>query len=247
MNFLKNISNEYVSENERKKFQLALKIISVAVVLTIVSFSIYLYFKYGKVFYNYIKNPQDFKNFLKSFNNYDKLVFVAIRAIQTVVKIVPAEPLEIGSGILYGTFGGLFYCMIGTFFGSLVIIAISKIFGERIVSLFVPIEKINSIKFLKDKKKVYLSLFFIYLIPGTPKDIITYIASVTSMSMPKFLLVTSIARIPSIITSTWCGQEVFEKNFKIAIIIFAVTAFLSVVCSAVYKAYSDRKNNEREE
>ena len=84
-------------------------------------------------------------------------------------------------------------------------------------------------------------LFFIYLIPGTPKDVLTYAAGLTGLNMKKFLLITGIARIPSIITSNWCGQEIINKNYTLAIIIFAATGILSIVCSVIYNKYSSKK------
>ncbi|MBQ3046019.1 MAG: TVP38/TMEM64 family protein [Clostridia bacterium] len=205
---------------------------------------LYCYIVYGAQLTEIISDKEKLDALLAQFNNYDKLVFVAIRAFQTVIKIIPAEPLEIGSGYLYGTWGGLLYCMLGTFTGSLVIIALSKVFGKRLVNLFFPVEKINSLKFLQNKKRVYQSLFFIYLIPGTPKDILTYAASITDLNMVKFMIVTSIARIPSIITSTIVGAELMEQNYFFAAAIFIGTAIISIICSAIYNKYSSAKDKK---
>ena len=146
--------------------------------------------------------------------------------------------------MLYGTWGGLLLCFLGTEIGSLVIILLTKVFGKRLVELFVPIEKINSLKFLQDKRTVYRTLFIIYLIPGTPKDVLTYVAGLTDIDMRKFMLITSIARLPSIISSTWCGNQITGRNFDLAIIIFAVTAALSLVCSFFYKKLTGEKGNK---
>lgn len=208
----------------------------------------YFYITYGKQLYEIFGNTESLKAFLSQFRGFDKWVFVAIRAFQTVIKIIPAEPLEIGSGLLYGTWGGLALCLLGTMIGSFVIIALTRVFGKKLVSAFIPIEKIESLGFLKDEKKVYYTLFFIYLIPGTPKDVLTYAAALTKLDMKKFLLITGIARIPSIITSTWCGQEILNKNYTLAIIIFAATGILSVVCSLIYNKISkakEKKNGEK--
>lgn len=206
----------------------------------------YFYLRYGKQLYEIFGDPESLKIFLSQFRGFDKWVFVAIRAFQTVIKIIPAEPLEIGSGLLYGTWGGLALCILGTMIGSFVIIALTRVFGKKLVSAFIPIEKIESLGFLKDEKRVYYTLFFIYLIPGTPKDVLTYAASLTKLDMKKFLLVTGIARIPSIITSTWCGQEILNKNYTLAIIIFAATGILSVVCSLIYNKISKTKEKKNE-
>lgn len=199
---------------------------------------LYCYFRYGEQIYSVFGSPEKLREFLSLFKGYDKWVFVAIRAFQTVIKIIPAEPLEIGSGALYGTWGGMLLCIFGTMLGSLVIIALTRVFGRRLVNVFIPVEKLDSLRFLQNEKRVYLTLFFIYLIPGTPKDILTYAASLTKLDMKKFLLITGIARIPSIISSTWCGEELIEQNYTLAIIIFVATLVLTVISSLIYKKFT---------
>lgn len=239
------------SENKRKKVLWAQRICAAAFAVCLAAAFIYCYIEYGRELYGLFSDPEQIRIFLSRFNGLDKLAFVGVRAFQTVIKIIPAEPLEIGSGVLYGTWGGLFLCFLGTEIGSFVIIALTKIFGKRIVELFIPIEKINSLRFLQDKKTVFRTLFIIYLIPGTPKDILTYAAALTDIDMKKFLLITGIARIPSIISSTLCGNQIMSRNFDIAIIIFAVTALLSLVCSLFYKRLAGDKEkkdkNDRED
>ena len=246
---MKNTKTSDTDANYKRRVQLFQRIGAVLACLTMAGLFAYFYFRYGKQLYQIFGNSENLKIFLAQFKGFDKWVFVAIRAFQTVIKIIPAEPLEIGSGVLYGIWGGLFLCMLGTMIGSFVIIALTKAFGRKLVNAFIPIEKIESLAFLKNEKKVYFSLFLIYLIPGTPKDVLTYAAGLTKLDMRKFLLVTGIARIPSIISSTWCGQELINKNYTLAIIIFAVTGILSVACSLIYKKfYADKeKKSETEE
>lgn len=231
---------------KQKKLLLFQRIAAVSVCALAGIAFLFCYIKYGKQIVEMLGSPEALEAFLSRFNGFDQWVFVGIRAFQTVIKIIPAEPLEIGSGFLYGTWGGLLFCMLGTEIGSLVIIALSKIFGRRIVDLFIPIEKVDSLKFLQNKKKVYATLFFIYLIPGTPKDVLTYAASITDINIPLFLLVTGIARIPSIITSTLCGEQIVNKNYTLAIIIFAVTGICGIISSVIYKKISEKKNSEGE-
>ena len=222
MNSLKN-TKAFDTESGRKKLLLIQRIGAIVVCSAALGAFIYCYIRYGRELYRLFSDPEQMKAFLVGFNGFDKLAFVAIRAFQTVIKIIPAEPLEIGS---------------------LVIILLTKVFGKRLVELFVPIEKINSLKFLQDKRTVYRTLFIIYLIPGTPKDVLTYVAGLTDIDMCKFMLITSIARLPSIISSTWCGDQITGRNFDLAIIIFAITAALSLVCSFFYKKLTGEKSNK---
>lgn len=244
MNSLRNTKTNDAAANGRAKLLTVQRIAAIIICAAVLGVFIYCYIKYGKELYRLFSDPEQMRAFLEQFNGFDKLAFVAVRAFQTVIKVIPAEPLEIGSGVLYGTWGGLLLCFLGTEIGSLVIILLTKIFGKRLVELFVPIEKINSLKFLQNKRTVYRSLFIIYLIPGTPKDVLTYAAGLTDIDMKKFMLITGIARLPSIISSTWCGDQITGRNFDLAIIIFAVTAALSLICSLFYKKFTGGKSEK---
>lgn len=198
------------------------------------------YIKFGSELLAFVSDADRFKAWLDSYGNLGKIIFVAVRAIQTVVKIIPAEPLEIGSGYAFGVWGGLFYCMLGTEIGSFVIVAITKLFGMKAVNLFVSEEKINSLGFLQNKEKLTLSLFIIYLIPGTPKDVITYLIGVTDYNIWKFLFLTGLARIPSIITSTICGALLGEKNYWLSAGVFIGTAVLGLIGVKLYTQFEKK-------
>ena len=236
MSFLKKTK---IFENKARLLQIVGAVLVCSVILGVF---LYCYIKYGKEIAVIFGSTESLKAFLSQFHGFDKWVFVAIRAFQTVIKIIPAEPLEIGSGYLYGTWGGMLLCILGTMIGSLVIIALTRLFGRKLVNVFFPVEKIDSLKFLQNKKRVYFTLFFIYLIPGTPKDILTYAAGITKLNMKKFLLITGIARIPSILTSTWCGEQLINRNYWLAFGIFVATAVLSVICSVIYQKISSSKD-----
>ena len=209
-----------------------------AVVLT-------LYLTIGKKVYVMFSDNTNLLEWLNQFGRWDEVVFVSIRALQTVVKFIPAEPLEIGSGYVYGIWGGLFYCMLGTEIGSFIILLITKLFGMKAINLFVSQERIDKIKFLQNEKKLKTTLFFIYLIPGTPKDLITYFIGKTKIKISHFLIITGIARIPSIITSTWCGAALGEKNVKLAAIVFISTLVVTIIGTFFYKKFFEKDDNNK--
>lgn len=230
-------------EPKQRKKQIAVIIAAcVAIVALVICYCLF-----GKKLLAFFEDTDQFKSWLDSFGTTGKIVFVSIRALQTVVKFIPAEPLEIGSGYAYGTFGGMFYCMLGTFLGSLVIIALTKIFGVKVVNVFVSQEQINSLRFLQNKSKLTATLFIIYLIPGTPKDIITYLMGVTDYNMVKFMIVTSIARIPSIITSTICGSALEKKSYALSAAVFIGTAILGLIGIMIYNKLEAKYNKQLDE
>ena len=188
-----------------------------------------LYFSVGKELTQVISNKETFKAWIGKFGVYDEIIFVTIRAIQTVIKIIPAEPLEIGAGYIWGTYKGLALCMIGTEIGSAVILILTSLFGTKLLNAMFDIEEINKWSFIKNAKKKYLLLTIIYLIPGTPKDFITYFVGITDTKILPFLLVTGIARIPSIISSTWCGQLLDKSSITIFVLAFSLITAISLI------------------
>lgn len=220
-------------------------IISLAAAVIFVAAFVISYIRWGAKMLDFVSDPPVFKAWLDSFGIWGRLVFIGIRALQTVVKIIPAEPLEIGSGFAYGTFGGCLMCLAGTFIGSLVIIALTKLFGKRVINLFISDDKIKDFAFLNDEKRISGLLWCVYLLPGTPKDFITYLEHMLPIKTAKFLAITMLARIPSIISSTWCGSELGERNYKVSALIFGATLALSLIGIPIYrKLISLRRRTE---
>lgn len=208
---------------------------------------IFVYFRFGGVLWDIVKDPVMFKQWLDGFGGFDDLLYIIIRAVQTAIKLVPAEPLEIGAGYAYGILGGTLYCLIGNIIGSIGILALTRKFGRKFVDIFYSSSKIDDMKIFRDQSKVYSLLFVLYLIPGSPKDGFTYLVGLTPINSAAFLAVTSVARIPSIISSTWCGYYLAEQNYMFAAIVFVITALVGILGGIIYNKIMNKKKEEADE
>lgn len=200
-----------------------------------------LYMLYGKTLTEFVTDTESFKQWLDTYKGLSGTIFVFIRAFQTVVKIIPAEPLEIAAGYAFGTWGGLALCSLGTFIGSLAIMILSTWLGGKFISAFINEEQLENISVINNKKHRRLFLFIFYLVPSTPKDIMTYAAGSLKMNMTEFFVITTIARIPSILTSTICGAQLEQNNITAAVAVFTATAVVSVLCAIIYKRKKQRQ------
>lgn len=204
-------------------------------VAVLAGITVILYAVFGRRLFVIIEDPQVFKQWIDSFGAWGEAAFVAIRTAQTVFKFIPAEPLEVGSGYAFGIWGGLFLCMLGTELGSAIILLLSKKYGMRFVSRFTDPQKLKAFSFLQNNQKLRALLFLIYFIPGAPKDLLTYFVAFTDIRLWEYLLITAVARIPSIITSTMCGAYFGEKNYLAAGLVYAATLLVSGVGVLVYR------------
>ena len=151
-----------------------------------------------------------------------------VMALQVVLAFLPGEPVELLCGYLFGTIGGMAVCVIGSMIGSALIFLLVRKLGEKAVLRMFPQEKVEELAFLKHKEKLVGLLFIIFLIPGTPKDILTYCIPLTDIRFSSFLLITGLARIPSLITSTMGASTFRMGEYGIMAAVLGITALLSL-------------------
>lgn len=155
------------------------------------------------------------------------LCLILICAVQVVVALVPGELVEIAAGYAFGAVWGTVICLLGIILGSVTVILLVRRFGRKFVYAFYPKEKMDRLPILSEPKKRNALVLLLFLIPGTPKDMLTYAIGLTDMSIPLYLLLTTFARLPSLVSSTVGGNAVGDKNYLAAVIVFLVTALVS--------------------
>jgi membrane protein DedA with SNARE-associated domain len=73
------------------------------------------------------------------------------------------------AGYAFGIWEGTLLCLVGAVIGSIIVFALVRHFGVKLVEVFYPREKIMSLRFLQNKKRMNLLVILILLIPGTPR------------------------------------------------------------------------------
>lgn len=173
------------------------------------------------------------------------LIAMSVQIFQVVLAVIPGEPVEIAMGFLYGTFGGLVNCLIGIFIGSLIILLLVKSLGVGFVQKLVKPDTMNKLKFLHNTKSLDMVVFILFFIPGTPKDMLTYFIPLTPMKPSRFLLISTFARIPSVITSTLTGATLGSDKWMLSIIIFAFTGLMGIVGIQINNWYMKKHSAEK--
>ncbi len=164
-----------------------------------------------------------------------ELFMILIVTLQIFIAFIPGEPIELAAGYMFGSVWGTIICLIGSFLGTIVVYYLVKTFGSKVINLMFKKEQIKKVEGLFEKKKNLMWIFILFLIPGTPKDVMTYLVSLTNIKLYRWLIVTTIGRIPSIITSTFITGSIREQNYLMAIIVGVITVFLVVFGFFYYK------------
>ena len=154
------------------------------------------------------------------------LMLFGLQFAQIFLFIIPGEPIEILAGICYGPLWGTIFVMISAMIISIFIYLLVHKFGRKFIYDFCGEEKIKKIenaKVLKNPKTINFIIFILFFIPGTPKDLLTYIAALLPIKPIEFIIISTVARFPSIISSTLAGDNLLAGNWHTSLIIYGVT------------------------
>lgn len=156
------------------------------------------------------------------------ITVLGIQVLQVIVALVPGEPVEVFAGLVYGIFGGLFTCLFGVLIGSITIFYLVKFLGYSFVSSIFEGKELKRLAFLKNEKKLEWIIFILFFIPGSPKDVLTYAVGFTPIKPMRFFIISTLARIPSIITSTYAGSIISDGRWLKFAIIYGITAVVTL-------------------
>lgn len=190
------------------------------------------------------QDPEYFRTQVADKGFLGQMIMVGIFMLQIFFPFLPGEVFEVCAGYAFGAWAGTVLCLIGVTLSSSCIFLLVRRFGMKIVTLFFPMEKISQWTFMKNSKKRGLITFMLFLIPGTPKDLITYFMGLTPMNLPTFLLLTVPARLPSLLTSTLTGGMLGNESYLAALILYAVTLVLTLICVILYRRESKRQKQQ---
>lgn len=204
-----------------KRFKLFLIIVVIALLVGLI---IYLF----PVIKN-LSTPEgqlEFKNHVGDMGMIGVLALFGLQFAQIFLIIIPGEPIEILAGMCYGGVWGTVFIIVSAFIISSIIFFAVRKFGRRFVYSFCSkdrIDKIENSKLFKNPKKIEWIMLILFLIPGTPKDLLVYIAGLLPIKPIRFILISTFARLPSVISSTIAGGSLIAGNWKFSIMIYAVT------------------------
>lgn len=143
------------------------------------------------------------------------LSLFGLQVAQIFLIIVPGEPIEILAGMCYGSIWGTIFIMASAFIISTVIFLLVRKFGKKFVYEFCDekkVKKIENSKLFQNPKKIEFIMIILFLIPGTPKDLLVYVAGLLPIKASSFIIISTFARFPSVISSTLAGENVANRK-----------------------------------
>ena len=164
------------------------------------------------------------------------LTVVLVEALQMVVIFIPAEFIQISSGMSYPFYIAILLCDVGICLGATIIYVLVRIFrfdNERFDQKEQMINRIAATS--KKHRNTVLLLYFLFIMPFIPFGAICYYGSRRRLKYGRYLLTVATGVIPSIVTSNLMGAATkyfLSRNLPLWLLIL-ILALLAVLLFAI--------------
>ena len=171
------------------------------------------------------------------------LAVILVEALQMVVVFIPAEFIQISSGLSYPFPLALVLCDAGICLGATIIFVLVRVFhfsSDAYQRNEAVIDKLAS-KARKDRGVVLL-LYFLFIMPFIPFGAICYYGSSRDLKYRKYILTVATGVIPSIVTSNLMGAATryfLIQDLPLWVLIFVI-ALLAILLFTILFLFLDR-------
>jgi uncharacterized membrane protein YdjX (TVP38/TMEM64 family) len=192
-------------------------LIKIAILLAIIVLGVFLFSYYD--LYRFFISRRRIIDFVNSFGPLSVVIFIGLQVLQVIVAPIPGEVNGFIGGYLYGPVLGTLYSTIGLTIGSLIAFFLARWLGLPFVVKVIDPKILRKYDHFMEHRGTLIT-FILFLIPGFPKDALSYIIGLSRMKMTTFLLVCTGGRLLGTImlsVSGNCARN--DQNIALAAIL----------------------------
>lgn len=185
----------------------------------------------------------EFKDTITKLGFWGVLILIFIQTLQILFVVIPGEPIEIFAGMCYGGVKGTIFILISSMIISTIIYILVKKYGKELIYKIFGKEKVNKLeeKLMRDPAKIEIILYLLFFIPGTPKDLLVYVAMLLPINHVRFIIGSTLMRIPSVISSTLAGEFLFVGDWKVSLLVYGITFLVVGIIIMIIKIRDKNK------
>ena len=185
---------------------------------------------------------EDVRESLEKFGWKGYITLGILSMLQVVLTFLPAEPVQVISGLSFGLWKGSLVCLAGVFVGNTVIFILYKIYGDALSEYF---ERHAEFDFsiARRSTKIALIIFILYFLPAIPYGLICLFTASLNIRYPKYIFLTTVGSIPSILMGVGLGHIAIAASWAVSVIVcMAIIVLLAVMVK--YRSKLFNKVNE---
>ncbi|MEE8441803.1 MAG: TVP38/TMEM64 family protein [Spirochaetia bacterium] len=190
---------------------------------------------YRSTWLAFFSSRSDVQEWIAAYGAVAPLVYIGVQVFQVVIFIVPGEVIQVTGGYLFGIMAGTIYSLIGIALGSGIDFYLARLLGRAFVEGVFGDEQVARFDTFTSARGPQTGFFLLFVIPGIPKDVLVYVAGISTIRFPYFLIVTMSGRLPGIVGSAIIGDSVADGRWVLGAIVFGVSVVLFVL-GVVFRA-----------
>ena len=175
-----------------------------------------------------------FRNWISSLGVGGFFVMLGIQIAQILIPFLPGEVVQIIAGVLYGTWGGLALCVSGCVLASAFVFWLVRKLERPFIERLFGRDTVENWALVHNTARVEKLTFILFLIPGMPKDLLTYIVPLSNIRMRTFMILTTLARIPGMMASTLIGSNIYSGRWMMTLGLFVIFGVIGL-CGIILK------------
>jgi uncharacterized membrane protein YdjX (TVP38/TMEM64 family) len=184
-----------------------------------------------------LTNRQQLIETLRAGGTTGPLLCIAIQFVQVVIFFIPGEITQFAAGYVFGAWLGYLYSVIGIMLGSAFNFYFARVFGRPALEKFIRPATLDKIDAAQNNAKGKSALFLLFLLPGLPKDAMSYAAGLSAMGLAEFVVISGLGRTPAMVLSILLGSQAYQKDYRR----MAITAVASGLAIGAYFLYERRR------
>lgn len=181
------------------------------------------------------------EQFVAGFGRLAPLAYILLLAISIIISQIPNVPLAIAAGMLFGTFWGGLYSLIGGMLGAVACFFIARSLGIAFIKRVV-----GTIPYFTEKckeKHLVLLVFLSRLIPFFSFDLVSYCAGLTNIRTRTFVVATFFGMIPMTFLFTHMGEEI-RIHSHVAMVLNGLALVVFLALPLLVRKYNVFRLNE---
>lgn len=210
----------------KQRFIKLLSILAFPVFILILGF---LAFKYKSQLLLLWQSKESIIKWVESKGKLAPLAFITIQILQVIIFMIPGELIQISGGFAFGLWLGTLWSTAGILIGSIFNFYAGRLLGRPFAQALLGMERFQKVEKATAGTYQKLGFFVFFVIPGIPKDALSYAAGASSLSAKSFILVSVLGRLPGIFGSSYIGSAMYKENYLLALLILLIAVFLFVL------------------
>jgi uncharacterized membrane protein YdjX (TVP38/TMEM64 family) len=182
----------------------------------------------GRSLWHYFRHPAELRALVQNWGGWAPVGIVVFQMLQVVIAPLPGNVMSFVAGYALGLWPTIVWLMLGVLLGAAVDFLLARLLGRTLLRYLVPPQRMARLDSVILRRGTFY-VFLLLLIPNPLGDWIYYLAGLTAIPLPLFLLLVLAARLPSNLLECALGSGATRFAWQHWVALAVLAALLTLV------------------